>query len=293
MPDERMIHRRMLRGDRIGALTDFERGVWLAYELISDDYGVMRFSAVNLQEAIWLESKPRKTVQRAFQRCVDVKLVALFDDQRRTYVYQPDWQSWQSVRYPRATIEPCPPIDALLRCDLKTQALFLKHSRCPAEFLLKESGRILEALRSLARAGGRDNANATASVKEGGAGETGRGIAHEGPRLKIFRWQHEDLGRRLGAKDFDLLGWYSRLETELASTGESFADQWKWLQARLYRDADLPLPNLMGLDKRPAASTAREPTHAMEWWEECKQLHGGSCGGRYAHGLKMRGAQAV
>jgi len=73
-------------------------------------------------------------------------------------------------------------------------------------------------------------------------------VAHDGPRLRIPHWQHEDLGKRLGAKvnSFNLLGWYGRLETELERTGESFADPWKWLQARLYRDAQLPLPNLMG-----------------------------------------------
>lgn len=79
-------------------------------------------------------------------------------------------------------------------------------------------------------------------------------VTFDGNRLRVWHWQHEDLGKRLGAKisDFDLLGWYSRLETELAATGEAFADPWKWLQERLYRDAELPLPNLMGR-RQPAS----------------------------------------
>jgi uncharacterized protein YdaU (DUF1376 family) len=109
-----------------------------------------------------------------------------------------------------------------------------------------------------------------------------RGKAHDGPRLTVWHWQHEDLGKRLGAKvdTFDLLGWYSRLEEELARTGESFADPWKWLTHRLYVDADLPLPSLMGreLKRRTAFGDGPPPGH-VDWFEECQRLHGGSCDG--------------
>lgn len=89
-------------------------------------------------------------------------------------------------------------------------------------------------------------------------------VAHDGPRLRVPRWQHEDLAKRLGSKvdTFDLLTWYGRLEDELARTGEAFADPWRWLQARLYRDAELPLPNLMGRDRRPARA---EQFASHEW----------------------------
>lgn len=144
MPDDRMIHRRMLRGDRIASLTDFERGVWLAYQLLADDFGVMRFSAIDLQKAVWLETKPQKTIQRAFQAVVDTGLIHVFQDGGRTQVYQRDWNSWQKVRHPRTTIEPCPPAEELLKCDVATQALFRQHSRCPPEFLQKDSGNVSE-----------------------------------------------------------------------------------------------------------------------------------------------------
>lgn len=142
MPDDRMIHRRMLRGDRIAALTDFERGVWLAYQLIADDYGVMRFSAIDLQKAVWLEKKPRKTVQKGFDTVVSVGLIHTFQDGDRTQVYQRDWNTWQNVRHPRATIEPCPPVEALQQCDEKTAALFQLHPRCPTGFLLGSFGKV-------------------------------------------------------------------------------------------------------------------------------------------------------
>lgn len=147
MPDDRMIHRRMLRGDRIAALTDFERGVWLAYQLIADDFGVMRLSAVDLQKAVWLERKPKKTVQRAFETVVKHTLITAFRDGDRTYVYQHDWNSWQNVRHPRGTIEPCPPIEDLHKCDEKTAVLFLLHPRCPTEFILERSRKVSEELR--------------------------------------------------------------------------------------------------------------------------------------------------
>lgn len=147
MPDDRMIHRRMLRGDRIASLTDFERGVWLAYQLIADDYGVMRLSAVDLQKAVWLERKPKKTVQKAFEVVVKSTLITSFQDGDRTYVYQPDWNTWQNVRHPRGTIEPCPPIESLRKCDERTTGLFLQHPRCPTEFLLEVSRKTAEELR--------------------------------------------------------------------------------------------------------------------------------------------------
>lgn len=144
MPDDRMIHRRMLRGDRIAALTDFERGVWLAYQLLADDFGVMRFSAIDLQKAVWLERKPQKTIQRGFQAVVDTGLISTFQDGGRWQVYQRDWNSWQKVRHPRTTIEPCPPAEELRKCDSATQALFRQHSRCPPEFLREDSGKVSE-----------------------------------------------------------------------------------------------------------------------------------------------------
>lgn len=130
----------MLRGDRIAALTDFERGVWLAYQLLADDYGVMRFSAIDLQKAVWLEDRPKKAVQRGIEQVAKVGLIHTFQDGDRTQCYQRDWQYWQKVRHPRATLEPCPPVAELLQCDRSTQELFRQHPRCSGEFVRKDSG---------------------------------------------------------------------------------------------------------------------------------------------------------
>lgn len=175
MPDDRMIHRRMLRGDRIAALTDFERGIWLAYQLIADDFGVMRLSAVDIQKAVWLEKKPRKSVQRGFEAVVAAGLMHTFTDGERIQVYQRDWNTWQKVRHPRATIEPCPPVEELRKCDATTQALFKQHARCPAEFIRENSGKVSEIVpqdSGLTRGRALAEANGNGNGSERGLGKT-------------------------------------------------------------------------------------------------------------------------
>lgn len=194
MPDDRLIHRRAIRGEKIGALTDFERGVWLAYQLISDDYGVMLFSAVELQRAIWLEHRPRKVVQAGFQRVVDVGLIQTFQAQGRTYVYQQDWQTWQRVKHPRATIEPCPPPDVLLLCDKKTQELFSAHPRKNPAEVRQDFRKVSEEFRTLARAGGRETLTANANGKQGG-GEGGTLTERAGAFCTWYSETHERLFR--------------------------------------------------------------------------------------------------
>jgi len=102
--------------------------------------------------------------------------------------------------------------------------------------------------------GGTSQLVGTAGKGEGGTGETPPKVVHAGPRLRVWQWMHDDLARRLGAQidAFDLLGWYGRLEAELERTGEGFADPWRWLQQRLYRDANLPMPNLFGSREKRA-----------------------------------------
>jgi uncharacterized protein YdaU (DUF1376 family) len=100
-------------------------------------------------------------------------------------------------------------------------------------------------------------------------------IAHQGPRLTVWKWQHEDLGKRLGSKPFDLLGWYSKLEAELEKTGESLADPWRWLISRLVRDAGLEYPNLYGKPGRrpnePCPAGHTPPCVSVEACRERRQ----------------------
>jgi hypothetical protein len=115
-------------------LTDLEYRVWTQYLLSADDYGVMRFSAVTVQaDNDALHAKPTRTVQRCLERLVDVGLLADFEHQKRKYLCQLDWQSWQRIKFPRHTNHPAPPAAVLGRCDETTVGLFLDHHPCRLE----------------------------------------------------------------------------------------------------------------------------------------------------------------
>lgn len=127
MPDDRLIHRTLGHSEKINRLTDFEKLVWLIYKLAADDFGVMRFSALSLQEAArFLEQRPARTVLRGLEAVHKVELIRTFDHQGRAYCYQTDWQTWQKITHPRQTKQPAPP---LTMCDLNTRWLFSHHPK--------------------------------------------------------------------------------------------------------------------------------------------------------------------
>jgi hypothetical protein len=125
MPDDRMIHRRLGHSEKVSQLTDFEFRVWVQYLLSADDFGVMRHGGANLQaDNDALGAKTTKQVRRAVEELIKAGLLSAFDHQGRAYCYQPDWQDWQKVDYPRTTLHPQPPSDQL---SAKTRELFAKH----------------------------------------------------------------------------------------------------------------------------------------------------------------------
>lgn len=129
MPDDRFLHRRAGHGEKSNLLNDLEYRVWTQYILSSDDFGVMRCSAVTIQaDNDNLGARPAKLIQR----CLDVLtkdggLLRTFTHQNRLYAYQHDWQAWQKVVYPRTTNNPKPPPEAIESCDEATQKLFAIH----------------------------------------------------------------------------------------------------------------------------------------------------------------------
>lgn len=121
MPDDRFLHKRAGRSEKVGLLSDFEYRVWTQYILSSDDFGVMRHSALTLQnDNVALEQRPTKAITAALNALVTAKLLHPFSHQSRAYLYQHDWQDWQKVTYPRLTIEPKPPVGL---CSRHTQWL--------------------------------------------------------------------------------------------------------------------------------------------------------------------------
>jgi hypothetical protein len=128
MPANRLLHPRCGHSQKVTALSDFVYRVWTQYLLSADDFGVMRATAAPLQEGNdVLALKKPIVVQRALDLLVTIGLLQSFEHQGRRYVYQTDWQSWQHIDWPRATIHPKPNDDAVARCDAATRKLFSRH----------------------------------------------------------------------------------------------------------------------------------------------------------------------
>jgi hypothetical protein len=126
MPVDRLLHPRLGHSEKVNLLTDLEYRVWTQMILSADDFGVLRASAVTLQaDSDHLANRPLKIVQRCIDAVVKRELFATFTHQGRVYAYQPDWQKYQKIEYPRATNNPAPTDFA--KCDEATAALFAKH----------------------------------------------------------------------------------------------------------------------------------------------------------------------
>jgi len=195
VPVDRFLHPRCGHSTKVTSLTSDEYRTWTQYILSADDFGVMRRSVIKLQaDNDYLAKLPSRRVQAMFDRLVTIELLRTFVHQGQGYVFQHDWQTWQKVEYPRATLEPCPPDDALALCDEPTRKLFEKHpggtrkqpkkpngSASGSEGDPNHSGHIRETFSEgipTTRAGARakrltaNGQRLTANGSEGGLGET-------------------------------------------------------------------------------------------------------------------------
>lgn len=225
MPQDRFLHPRFGQSEKVNQLTDFEFRVWATYIVKADDYGVMRASAVTLQEANdSLARKPVKVVERGLQAIVDLGLLTDFEHQGRRYVCQLDWQEFQKVRYPRESSNPIPPSAVLERCDEDTRELFslasVSSRKIPAEYP------------PLARTGGRERL--TANGLPEGIKATANGLRE---RFAAF---YATYPRKVG-KDAAWRAWQKRRPSVelLAVMVAALEKQHDWL----HRDNGKYLPN--------------------------------------------------
>ena len=124
MADDRLFHKRLGHSEKVNLLTADEEIVWRTYVQEADDFGVMLFSAFEIQRGHdRFRKMATRVVQRMLERVRDVGLVSTFEHQAREYCFQIDWQTYQKVRYPLETINPRIPADLLAACDLPTQWL--------------------------------------------------------------------------------------------------------------------------------------------------------------------------
>lgn len=165
MPDDRFLDPCFGHSEKVCALTDFQFRVWITYLVKADDFGIMRASAVSLQDANdYLASCSASEVQAALEAVITCGLVQVFEHQNRRYVFQHDWQKYQKVRYPRASTSPKPPRHLWRRITAETQKLFA--------FVRQDSRKVPEEVPPT-RAGTREEA--TANGKRLSAVATGNG----------------------------------------------------------------------------------------------------------------------
>lgn len=125
MPANRMLHKRALAGDRTNALTHLEWRIWTVYEMAADDFGVMR-----CHEEAWITAHPclgrekARAIRAAIEKVINSTLLGRFKSENGlTYVYQRDWQDWQSIEWPSITSLPRIPDEFLQHCSEPTQRL--------------------------------------------------------------------------------------------------------------------------------------------------------------------------
>jgi len=124
MADDRLFHKRLGHSEKVNALSAEEELVWRTYVQEADDFGVMLMSGIEIQGGHdrFRNMRP-KVVQQMLDRVLKVGLVRAFEHQNRVYCYQPDWQTYQKVRYALGTINPRIPAELLRQCDRPTQWL--------------------------------------------------------------------------------------------------------------------------------------------------------------------------
>lgn len=153
MADARILHRSAGSSAKVSALGDLEYRVWTQYILSADDFGVLPASPKAFQaENLNLHDRPARKVTAAIEAIVGITLLALFEHQSQSYLWQYDWQDWQGIRYPRATVRPIPSLADRQLATPKTRDLFQNHPS-----ILRESSRkISENLPIPVRAGARE-----------------------------------------------------------------------------------------------------------------------------------------
>lgn len=156
MADSRILHRAAGDSEKVAALSDLEYRVWTQYLLSADDFGVMPASAFVVQGANRnMRQRPTRAIQKALDAVIWAGLVLTFTHQKERYIWQPDWNDWQGIRYPRSTVWPVP--SDLSAATKKTRELFDKHAAAvPSDF-----GNASEIDPTPVRAGGRETLTQT------------------------------------------------------------------------------------------------------------------------------------
>jgi len=125
MADYRLIFRNAATGERTSSLSHLGFRVWIQYQLSADDFGVCAALAAKLQgDNPSLADESARVIQAEIEHLVTLHLCGVFEDGRRRYLYQTDWQDWQRLKHASSTTLPPIPAELLEKCSPKTRALF-------------------------------------------------------------------------------------------------------------------------------------------------------------------------
>jgi hypothetical protein len=190
MPADRLFHPKLGHSAKVTSLSHLEARVWTQFILSADDFGVMPFTAIQVQaDNLALARESIHVVHAALERLVAVGLVRTFTHQGVTFLYQHDWQDWQKVEYPRVSIRPKPTGEAFKACSVKTRKLLSKHPGGVAKGLPKVPRISAKGLPSNARARGRETAHGIRQTANGSTGEHERGARFRPRGTEIERAQ--------------------------------------------------------------------------------------------------------
>jgi hypothetical protein len=135
----------------------------------ADDYGVIPMDGAVLRalDRVHLARLQDEEVVVAMKRVLQVELFLPFDHQGDPFAFDPRWQTFQKVRYPRGTHYPAVPEANWARCDERTRTLHAgRHFR-------NDYANVSEM--DLPARGGCAQANANGSEVLPGFGEEGLG----------------------------------------------------------------------------------------------------------------------
>lgn len=285
--DARLLHKKGIHGERVIALGHLEFRVWVQYVLSADDYGVMRASATVLRaDNLRLEREPFKRIVAAMLALEEIGLVQIFEHQGVKFWWQTDWQDFQSVRYPRDTVNPAPSAERLGDATVRTRDLFALREKPSRERLRNGS----EIDQIPARAGGRETLTQTQTPTQ----TTEIAPEAKAPTRELMslfdglhRQRFDDAPAEFDrAKDSAILAavWRKRGSPETEHLIRAFfatRDSWVVQAGFTVGVFKSQIPKLL------SARQPRAVEPAERWYDECQRLHAGSCGSRTAHELVM------
>jgi hypothetical protein len=119
MPVDRMLHPRVLDSQKVAEISHLDYRAWSTYVLVADDFGVMPMEPSEIRKMRVFKKEKERVLVAALEKMFTIGLVRRFEHQGQFYIWSPNWQHHQKIRYPRReeTHYPPPPEVELAALD--------------------------------------------------------------------------------------------------------------------------------------------------------------------------------